>query len=321
MSKLTPSSLIKWLAVTGVAWSAGYLYNVHFGGELSWLKAVYNEKMALAEEVDAPRRLLTTGGSGAHYSINSEVLEQEVGIPVINLGIDGRLGLNVILDSIIEKIRPGDVVLLIPEYSMVLLDEDGLAERSADFGLAIGKPGLGGVPAKDLAHNTLLLGVPSLRSLTKAAVDLATKGEITGYYSDPITKKGDPTTVKQRAGKWWKMSVNQSISPSSHSFKRIKQFRQDLEAKGAHLVISLPWVYAKTDGETVDNVGKIAQELEKIAPVIYDEETLNLQSNAALFADTHYHLQLDVMEKRSLQIAEQIEPILQSLPEAKGKGK
>ncbi|NES70379.1 MAG: hypothetical protein F6K24_36785 [Okeania sp. SIO2D1] len=64
---------------------------------------------------------------------------------------------------------------------------------------------------------------------------------------------------------------------------------------------------------------EIAEKLENIAPVIYDEETFNIQTNSDLFADTHYHLQLDVMKIRSSQIAEEIEPILEDLPEPKVK--
>ncbi len=308
MSK--PLNLLKWFAAAGLAWGLGCVYNVYYGGELSWLRIMYQEKVALAKKIEAPRRLIITGGSGAHYTINSELLEKELGIPVINLGIDGPVGLDVILPSVLKQVQPGDVVLLIPEY-LVLLDEDGLGERSGPFVLATGQVGIGDIPPKQLAQDIWMLGIPSLRALTKSTFDLFQEGRLTGYYSDPITERGDPTVIKERTGEWWKLKIQDPISP--HSVKRIKKFREELEAKEANLVISLPWVYAEKDKNTLKNVKKTAQEMEKIAPLIYDPKNYNIQSDSDLFADTHYHLKLDSMKMRSRQIAEEIEPILEEL--------
>ncbi|MGC1247448.1 MAG: hypothetical protein WA865_14640, partial [Spirulinaceae cyanobacterium] len=75
----------------------------------------------------------------------------------------------------------------------------------------------------------------------------------------------------------------------------------------------LPWVYAKEDQQTLKNVKKTAQEMEEIAPLIYNPKNYNIQSDSDLFADTHYHLKLNSMKIRSRQIAEEIEPILEEL--------
>lgn len=168
-----------------IAWGLGYAYNIYGGGELSWLRIMYGRKSAIAAEIDAPRRLLITGGSGAHYTINSELMEQELGIPVVNLGLDGKVALNVIVAGALEQIRRGDTLLLIAEYPL-LQDPDGFDERSATFGIAIGQPGLANVPLKQFVQDGFLLGVPSLRSLAKSSVDLLEKGHLTGYYSGPL---------------------------------------------------------------------------------------------------------------------------------------
>ncbi|HBL11272.1 MAG TPA: hypothetical protein DD379_07675 [Cyanobacteria bacterium UBA11162] len=304
-----PLKLASWFGVIAVAWSIGYVYNARYGGELSWLRMMYERKMALAAEVDAPRRLLITGGSGAHYTINSKLMEQELGIPVLNLGIDGPVGLDVILPSILSEVRKGDIVLLIPEY-LILWSEDGLGDRSANFGLAIGRPGLGGVPPKRLAQDTLLLGTPTLRGVTKSTLDLIEKGKLTGYYSDPVDERGDPTVTKERTGEWWELPINQPIT--KHAVKRIAQFKQEVEAKGGTLILSLPWVYARTDEKSVRNVEKTAEELSKIAPLLYDQKTLNMQTNSNLFADTHYHLKPEARELRAKQLVEELKDVLGS---------
>lgn len=303
-----PLKLTSWIAVAAIAWTIGYIYNARYGGELSWLRMMYEDKIALAEKVEAPRRLLITGGSGAHYTINSELMQEKLGIPVLNLGIDGPVGLNVILPSIIDQVRPGDIVLLIPEY-LLLWSENGLGDRSAQFGVAIGRPGLGGVPPKQLAQDTLLLGTATLRGVTKSTIDVIEKGKMTGYYSDGVNAYGDPAPEddKQRTGDWWELPINQPIT--KHAVKRIEQFSQEVEAKGGTLVLSLPWVYARTDEKSIANVEKTAQELSQIAPLIYDPESLNMKTDSDLFADTHYHLTPKSRIIRSRELVKQLREI------------
>lgn len=298
---------LTWLAVASLAWGAGVVYNVYLGGETHWLKAMYQRKIALAQQIDQPK-LIVTGGSGAHYTINSDVLSREIGQPVINLGIDGPVGLDVILPSVLEQVQPGDTVLLIPEY-LLLLDEDGLGDRSGPFGLSIGRPGLGQIPAEQLALDTLQLGVPSLRGVVKSSMDLIETGRLTGYYDDPLTRNGDPTLDKPRLGEWWPQQIQKPVS--AHSVQRIRQFHDQVEARGGQLVLSLPWVYAEPNAETLQNIRQTADALSPIAPLLYDPETLNIQVSPDLFADTHYHLQAEGRQLRSRQLAQQLEALSQ----------
>ncbi len=303
--------IIPWLVIPGLAWSLGFFYNVYFGGKPNWLRAMYQNKVALAAQLEGSKRLIIVGGSGVHYTLNSQVMEEELGIPVFNFGLDGNLGLNVIFPIILEQVRPGDIVLIIPEYLM-LLDEDGIGVRSTAFGVSIGKPGLGGIPPKDFAQEAFVLGVPSLRDLTKSTIDLVKKAKdptyISDHYSDPITDRGDPTKTWGRKSKWWKLPVKTSITP--HSIAMIKQFQEDLKAKEATLVISLPVIYGSEDEKTVKNIEKTAKELGKIAPTIYDQESLNVKTDSNLFADTHYHLKEEERIIRSKELVEQLQPII-----------
>ncbi len=299
--------LLPWLIAAASAWSLGFTYNVVYGGELSWLRRMYWEKIAIAKSLESERRILITGGSGAHYTLNSKIIEAGLGIPVVNLGLDGPIGLDVILPSIIDQVRPGDIVLLIPEY-LLLLDTDGFGDRSANFGVAIGKPGLGGVPWKQLAQDTIMLGVPSLRAVAKSTVEITTEGKLSGYYSDPLSERGDPTAEKMRQEKWWGLPINQYVS--NHAANRILQFRKEVEAKGGTLVISLPWIYGSTDDKTAKNIRLTAYYLSKIAPTIYDKESLNIKTDSSLFADTHYHLVPTGRDLRAKELVEQLQPII-----------
>lgn len=305
---MKPPKILSWVAVAGFAWGAGYVYNVYLGGEAHWLKGLYENKVAIAAETADPK-LIITGGSGAHYTINSDLLSEGLGMPVVNLGIDGPVGLDVILPSVLETVNPGDTVLLIPEY-LLLLDEDGYGPKSGLFGVAIGKPGIGGVPAKQLALETFQLGIPSLRWTVKSAVDLSEEGRLTGYYDGPLTERGDPTETKQREGAWWPLKIRESVSP--HALKRIEQFKAEVEAKGGKLILSIPWVYGDVnDPRTLKSVQQTADELSIIAPLLVDDKTLNIQTRPDLFADTHYHLKPEGRAVRSEQLVRQLKPLLE----------
>lgn len=294
-----------WLAAAGVAWAVGFVYNVHLGGEARWLKDLYHTKASAADAIEEPK-LLVTGGSGAHYTINSEIIAEAIDRPVVNLGIDGPVGLDVILPTVLQHVDAGDVVLLVPEY-LILLDDDGLGDRSGPFAIATGQ-GLSHIPPKQLARDWIGIGVPSLRALVKSTTDLITLGKFSGYYDDPLTVAGDPTVDKQRQGDWWQLAIKQPVT--THSIQRIEQFRIELEARGAELVLSLPWVYGETTNETQGNIRRTADALGKIAPLLYDSDTLNIQSDVTMFADTHYHLTAEGRIVRSQQLAQQLQEVL-----------
>lgn len=305
---MKPSRLWSWALVAAGFWSVGYIYNVYIGGYASWLRSMYGIKVALAKEIDQPK-IIIAGGSGAHYTINSDVMAEGLGMPVINFGTNGGIGLNVLLPSVLDRVNKGDIMLLIPEYPL-LLDDDGLDSLSATFGLMIGRPGLGGVPPKDFIQNTFSLGIPSLRSLVKTGEDFVQEGRL-DYYGDPLTKRGDATIQLTRQGKWWQLSINSSVT--KHNLDSLRQFKKDVEARGGTLVLSLPWIYGKNDAKTRKNIQKTADALSEIAPTLYDRENLNIQNNSDLFADTHYHLKIPARKLRSQQLVEELRATIPQL--------
>lgn len=303
-------TLLPWAFALVGAWSLGLVYNLYIGGETFFLARMYRQKMAIAAEREAPHRLLLVGGSGVHHAFDSAYLERKLGMPVINLGLDGPIGLNVLLPSVLEAVRWGDIVLLVPENT--LLDSpNGILERSVAFGAAIGKPGLGGIPIKQLFADGWRLGIPSFRAVIKSAIDLTQRGEFWGYYADPITSHGDPTVVKPRFSQWWGWQFNTSMT--RHAFDRLVRFRREVEAKGATLLLAMPWVYAQPTAKNLKYVQNTSRALSEIAPTLYDPETYNLQQDASDFADTHYHLQLRARTRHSEQIVREIEPLLHQL--------
>lgn len=83
--------------------------------------AAWRDKQALLAACPPPR-LLMVGGSSLAFGVDSGVLEQAAGRPVVNLGLHAGFGLEFILRAGEEAARAGDLVVLAIEGP--LLDPD-----------------------------------------------------------------------------------------------------------------------------------------------------------------------------------------------------
>ncbi|HLY73575.1 MAG TPA: hypothetical protein VKU80_05605, partial [Planctomycetota bacterium] len=64
-------------------------------------------------------RIVFVGGSATAFGIDSPRIQQALARPVVNMGLYQPLGLDFILSEVEDALRPGDVVIVSPEYSML----------------------------------------------------------------------------------------------------------------------------------------------------------------------------------------------------------
>lgn len=302
----------RWVIVTTLVWLCGYHYNRALDPEVQWIEAIYQEKQALVTQQQVPRRILIFGGSGIHFGVDALSIEQSIDVPVFNLGLHAGLGLNIMLASLSETVRPGDIVLFVPEYD--LLKNAGTGHFSSSFGAAINRPGMGGFGPKQKTQEILLAGVPGsdrtvqfLKRIMKSSDPPgAVESDANDSYVRRLDRRGTPHVLPQ--GSPSPYAVQTPIS--QESLRRLKKFQQAIAHAEAQLVIGLPWLLS--DGEIASRqaVEQWVNTLEPIAPVIYAED-LSLKTDAALFGDTVYHLSDRGRELRSQQLAQQLQTLLQ----------
>jgi hypothetical protein len=80
----------------------------------SYIAAVL-EKDRLIRDTPSPKIILV-GGSNLAFGVDSHMLEDSLGIHVVNMGLYAKLGLRYMLAQVKPYIRKGDVVLVVPEY-------------------------------------------------------------------------------------------------------------------------------------------------------------------------------------------------------------
>lgn len=82
----------------------------------AWMAQNYWLKDVFAERMKSPKIVLL-GGSAMAFSIDSSVIEEMCGMPVINLGLHAGLPFRFCLESVSRHVKKGDVVVVALEFN------------------------------------------------------------------------------------------------------------------------------------------------------------------------------------------------------------
>lgn len=93
-----------------LVWIASYNANDYAAG--------LSKKITLLENTPQPR-LILVGGSGVAVGIDSPLIEKQTGLHPINMGLYGALGPRFMFLELRGRLNPGDIVLFIPEHTIL----------------------------------------------------------------------------------------------------------------------------------------------------------------------------------------------------------
>ena len=80
--------------------------------------AAFDDKVELLKNHDRPS-FIVLGGSNAAFGFDSPEFAKRIGLPTINTGLHGCLGLDLCLELAESYVRKGDQVLLLPEWALI----------------------------------------------------------------------------------------------------------------------------------------------------------------------------------------------------------
>lgn len=109
------------LAALGAAWMLAAASLLPPSAEARWVHDMMQTKHRAAAAAAGPR-ILVVGASGAHFGVDTNMIEAATGRPSINLGGHGGLGLAYMLREARRAARTGDTIILSIEYAVLDID-------------------------------------------------------------------------------------------------------------------------------------------------------------------------------------------------------
>lgn len=141
----------------------------------------YTRKMARLDSVAGPRLVLVAGSSAA-FGFDGRELGNQLGVNVVNTGLHSGLGLRFMVDNLRDRLRPGDTVVLIPEYELFTDEYYGYGEALTSAVVYSGPTALKTLDFKQWM--TFLAGVPGHLRLNHSVPP-------EGYKSSNFNEIGD----------------------------------------------------------------------------------------------------------------------------------
>ena len=114
--RLPVSIIVLILVLIFVNYQAAKIYSAHNQG--NYLAAI-SDKEELLKNTPSPKVILV-GGSNVAFGFDSKIIGAKLGMPVVNTGLQGGIGIRFALNFVKPYIHEGDIVIVSPEYENIL---------------------------------------------------------------------------------------------------------------------------------------------------------------------------------------------------------
>lgn len=246
-------------------------------------------------------RLIFVGGSGIALGLDSTIIEERLGYPVINMGLNAGLGLHYMLEEVRPLLRSGDLVVIVPEYEHFY---GTLAEGDQNLLWALRI-----LPAS-IAQTTwqqrwqLLLNVPGfmqqrvqeiLRRLPDPIYNRAAFNEH-GDFVNHLSLPAQPIKL---------YAINEHAAFNPDALTELIEFTADAKAQGAQAILMYPaiadtfWHYQ----QNAQVIADLQQRIQRGGLIQTGSTPDDYVLPETLFFDTVYHLSKVGRQVRSERMA------------------
>ena len=292
----------------------------------AWIKEIIDRKERAAIVIAQPK-LVLLGGSSTLFGIKASVVESELGVPVINGGLHAGIGMACILREGKKMLRPGDTVMLIPEYELLSFGEKNRRQWAAitylDFMLSRDVDYYRGLPLIDQIEIALMTPMdriargirgkwlpeqimPASEYNPYDAVWLDDHGDMTGHRAalrPPVAVDRDQRVCEV---------LEKGISLDAEGFDLISEFTLWAKANHIRVMAGFPnMIHRKEyDAGVADSVEAQLKEyfLKEGIHVVGGMREVLLPEDE--FFDTIYHPTEEASINRSRHLAFQLRPLI-----------
>jgi hypothetical protein len=278
--------------------------------QTSILGALHDKHKLLDATKDS--KIMVLGGSNISFGLDSKVIENQLNIPVINMGNHAGIGLEYIVNDIKPFVKKGDLIVLIPEYEHFYTDDFYGEMELVQTVFEIEPQSKKLLNTKQWMHLLKYLPTYSAKKLKNYASSLFNKETelIDIYHRKSFNTYGDAylhwTLPNQNYIHAPLLKGDEKVNEEVISF--LKEFKFYTEKQGARLFIFPPVIDETSFNNKMDIITKIAKEL-KNNDIAFECEPRSFCYNDSLFFNSYYHLNKIGVDKRTQQLLKDLEQL------------
>lgn len=256
------------------------------------LLASINAKHARLANLPSPR-LMLVGGSNVLYGLDSRTIAEEAGMPhVVNMALTSVVGLHFMLKEVEPSVRPGDVVLVSPEYDHFC--RNPTSARDLIWLLERRPSVLLGFPAE---HWKLVMdrALHHLAAVIRAEVfRKGARPDLGPTHVKWINEYGDNTAsrtlLEPPPVAAWQLECSEGRKGlMDEQVERIAEYKRSVETRGARMLLTYPTFDQSQYRKNEADIGELHRRLEALfGPALLTQPNETAIPAASLY-DTHYH--------------------------------
>jgi hypothetical protein len=276
--------------------------------------------------MDAPRKIVLVGGSNLSFGVDSTIITEITGCPVVNMGMNGYFGARFMTEEVKPYLKPGDIVVMAWEYDNYYKTVDGAASdllmvtkaNPMTFGYLTMDQKLDVISQyPQVAQQKIVRVIGDLHQFTR---DL--RGRLSGAAeeapADPHAFDGgysgfDPATGDLH-GHLNSVSLPEpadgaditAVPMDPGVLPLMRNFADELEAKGVNVMVSFTAVMDSYYRKHQPVLDRLNTDLHATFPQEVEGSVTDYMFAKPLHFDTVYHLNAEGRVIRSQRLAEDI---------------
>lgn len=257
----------------------------------------------------ASPKIIFVGGSNIAMGIDSPLVEEHLGMPVVNMGLHGGLGLRFYLNEVTPYVNAGDLVVVSPEYQSFVGLVDGdetildilyLYPQAARY-LA---PQQYVMLASRLPASIQVQFMGLLMNVFTKQADPPYTREGFDRYGDEVSHLSKPSTI-DLTGKH--LFGSAPLAVDEESIRLLNEFDAYVRSIGARVVLAYPPLPDSQYTENENIISRVCQEMRGKSTVQVLGSPMDYVYPIDYFYDTLYHLNERGREARTAKIISYLE--------------
>ena len=262
------------------------------------------DKDKLLKESPSPR-LIMIGGSNLSFGINSQMIKDALDLNPINTGIHADIGLKYMMDDVLEHIKPGDIVVMAPEYQhfygSYAYGRHSLLITVVD----IDRDSLNNLSIKQWLDILPFFPHFSFSKLKPSEYFFQQSKKIGVYERRSFNQYGDVDIHWSHPGKKVRPNDKFSDTLNENLIQAIVEFRDKLSQKGAILYVTFPGYQQASFDKNKEEISKIEKKLsENNFLLLGYPERYKIPNN--MMYNTPYHLTKEGVDLRTQRLIEDL---------------